>query len=145
MTRYHDRFELEADCSHMLKWERSITIPGAHWDRVSWEVADDRSGVGRADVVLYTRLDGVASWDEKPGTDRESLAVYREADGDNEIDRTADQLDLRLMIRFREGAYGPSSTGDRWNHEWKRTPSIDRLEIEYRKEWRVVHREDLPF
>ncbi len=145
LTRYHDRFEPEAESSDMMKWERSITIPGAHFDRLSWELQDDRSGVGRADVMVYTRLDSVPSWDEKPGDSRDELTLFQKPDADNTIDRTADQLELRIMYRFRQGAYGPAQSGSTWNHEWKRTPIIDQLIIEYRKDWRIIHREDLPF
>ena len=145
LSRYHDRYEPEAESGDIMKWDRSISIPGAHWDRIRWELDEDRSGAGRAEVLVHARLDGVPSWDQAPTAQRGGIFLFRERDGENQLNRTADQIELRLQYRFREGSYGPARSGSVWNDEWKRTPAVERLILEYRKDWRVVHREDLPF
>ena len=145
LPRYPDRFEAEAESGDLMMWERSISIPGARFDRLSWEVEQDRSGAGRAEVLVLSRLDGVPLWHTRPGEGREELRIFRTPDGANPIGRVADRLDLRIMVRFPPGSYGPAGAGGEWSQDWKRVPVIDRLSIEYRKDWRILHREDLPF
>ncbi len=145
LARYHDRFEPEAESAAMMRLGRSVTIPGAHWDRITWDVEDDLSGAGGAEVVVIARLDGEQEWDSRPGNKPGSLYLFHEGDDDNRIDRTADQLEFHITHRYRPGSWGLASGGRDWNDEWKRAPVLDRFVIEYRKGWRVVHREDLPF
>lgn len=143
MARYHDRYEPEAESPDLMMLERSVQIPGAHWDRITWEVVDDRSGIGRADVVVTARLDGGPDWDTRP-TDGGGLYVFTEPGQENRIGRLADHLEFRISHRYRPGAWGYTSGGDGWSDEWKRAPVLDRFTVEYRKSWRVIHREDLP-
>ncbi len=145
LARYHDRFEPNAESPHLMRYQRSISIPAAHWDRVSWEVEEDRSGVGRAEVLVYVRFDGSGEWDTDVGESDQRIVLFRDPEGENSLNRTADQLEFRIMQRFEPGAYGRDRTGRGWNDEWKRAPAIDRLTLHYRKDWRIIHREDLPF
>jgi len=145
LARYHDRYEHEVESPHLQQLGRSVSIAGAHWDRIGWEVTEDRSGAGRAEVVVLARLDGEPDWDTRPENRPGSLYLFHEPDDANRIDRSADQLEFRIHHRFRPGSWGLAPGGIGWNDEWKRAPVLDRLAIEYRKGWRIVHREDLPF
>ena len=128
-----------------MPYQRSVPIPAAHLDRVSWEVEEDRSGVGRADVLVYVRYDGAGEWDTDVGESEQLIMLFRDPEGENALNRTADQLEFRIMQRFEPGAYGRDRSGQGWNDEWKRAPAIDRFTLHYRKDWRIIHREDLPF
>lgn len=144
-ARYHDHFEAQVESPALMYLQRAFHVPGAHWDQIGWQEEEQRNTTFDNEVWVLARLDGAPEWDQEPTNEPGGLYLFKGEGG--EIDAAGDLLEVRIMFRYPEGAYGPNSTsaGGGWNDTWKHSPVMNTLNIEYRKQWRTVHREDLPF
>lgn len=146
-VRYPDFYQPQIETSDLGYTQRSFTRPGAHWDRVTWQVEEQRNRSFSNEVRVIARLDGEPAWDAEPTNRPGGLYLFTDPKAANRIGQDANLLEIRIHFRFLPGSYGLSAQGAEggWNDEWKHSPVLDRLTIEYRQPWRVVHREDLPF
>jgi hypothetical protein len=71
--------------------------------------------------------------------DRKSRAIPR-----HEIDQVADEMEIRVYFRYLSGAY-TRLRDEHFMDDWKETPILDSLTIEYEKDGAVVRHEELPF
>lgn len=144
-VRYHDHYQPFADSPDFQYLERAFTIPGAHWDSVSWELSDQGNPALHVEVRVLARFDGEPRWDEKPTNRPGGLFLFDNPRKENLIDVESDLLELRVCYRYPTGSYGRDSSNSVWRDDWKHQPALETLTIEYRKPWRVVHREELAF
>ncbi|MFN0057172.1 MAG: hypothetical protein ACKVX7_01830 [Planctomycetota bacterium] len=145
-VRYHDHYQPRVESTDLMYWQRTIRVPGAHWERVRWQAEEMRNRTFDTEVRVVARLDGVPDWDAEPTNKPGGLYLFTESDGRNEIQQSGETLELRIYYRYLPGSYGQNAAvaGGGWNDSWKHAPTLTSLEIDYRKPWRVLHREDLP-
>ena len=149
--RYPDRYELEADSESLAYLQKSFRVPGAYWRSIEWTERPSRTlRDRRADVVILARFDGGPEWDEK-ATDAEGGLYFLEdtdrrenAPARAELDRVADQLEIRIYFRYPSGAFS-RLPGNKFTDDWKETPVLESLTIEYEKAGAIVRHEELPF
>ncbi|OUU26126.1 MAG: hypothetical protein CBC13_00865 [Planctomycetia bacterium TMED53] len=144
LARHHDHYQPRVESKDLQYLERSWTMPGTVWDRISWGVEESRSRRTAGAVRVLARFDGEPFWDTDPTNQPGGLYLFDDPDDLNQLDLLSDQLELRIYFRHREGAYGPLPGGG-WNDEWKHLPVLKQLSIEHRKEWRILQHEEIPF
>ena len=144
MARHHDHYQPRVESKDLQYLERAWTMPGTVWDRISWAVEESRSRRTAGTVRVLARFEGVPSWDSEPTNEPGGLYLFDDPEGDNVLDILSDAMELRIFFRHREGAYGPLPGGG-WNDEYKHLPVLRQFSIEHRKEWRVLHHEEIPF
>ena len=149
--RYPDRYAPEVDSESLAYLQKSFRVPGARWRAIEWRERPSRAGRDRrADVVVAARFDGEPEWDAKPTNQSGGLYLFENKSRSKrnpvrfEIDRIADQMDIRIYFRYQSGAYTPLGDG-RFTDDWKETPILDTLHAEYEKPATVHRHERLPF
>jgi hypothetical protein len=149
--RHPDRYEPEAESESLAYFQKAFRAPGAYWRRIEWVERPSRTlRERRCDVVVLARFDGKPEWDEKPTNEPGGLYLFDDEDvkeGDVEgfeIDRLADQLEIRVYFRYPSGAF--TRLPDRQTtDDWKETAILDRLTVEYEKAGVIVRHEEPPY
>ncbi|MBI2931244.1 MAG: hypothetical protein HYY16_06305, partial [Planctomycetes bacterium] len=139
-SRYWDTYRPQQFDDEMAYFQASITRRGARWRTVQWqqEVPQDDPLVRTHCLV---RADGMGEFTDAPVRDgRTQLWDFTTPNAPNAIDyvsgrRDAGQLDARFYVEYLPGAYWP-------NHAWKRSPKIQRLQVEMERPTRVLYHED---
>ncbi|MEE2890246.1 MAG: hypothetical protein VX404_07360, partial [Planctomycetota bacterium] len=144
VARHHDHYQPLVESKDLQYLERAWTMPGTMWDRVGWEVEEARNRRTMGTVRVLARFDGAPGWDSEPTNQPGGLYQFDDPEAINTIDRLSDALEIRIYYRHRPGAYGLLGN-DMWNDEWKHLPVLRNLNIEHRKEWRVLRREEIPY
>ncbi len=144
IARHHDHYQPRVESKDLQYLERAWTMPGTVWDRLTWEVEESRNRRTGGSVRILARFDGAPFWDAEPTNQPGGLYQFDSPDDQNFLDLLSDQMELRIYFRHREGAYGQLPGGG-WNDEWKHLPVMKQLSVEHRKEWRVLHHEEIPF
>lgn len=150
--RYYDRYESGVDSESLAYLQKSLRAEGALWRSIQWW---QRPWVGRerqCDIVVLARLDGAPDWDTEPTNrrgglfffERKTTARSRRVDEPFPIGLRGDELELRIYFRYRSGAYQRLQE-DLFRDDWKETPVLDSLTVEYEKDGAVVRHEELPF
>jgi hypothetical protein len=126
-------------------------MPGAYWRALEWLERPSRTLRERKpDIVIAARFDGAPEWDAKPTNEPGGLYLFEKADGDEgepkrfELDRIADQLEIRVYFRYPSGAFTRLPL-NRLTDDWKETGILEWLNIEYEKAGVITRHEDLPF
>lgn len=129
--RYFDRYRPESFDSQMQYFEAGTCITNATWRRVTWE-GQVPDGIR---LHVLARVDGKPEWTTPPTNKSGGLYEFTQPAGKNAMDLRGDQLEIRLYIEYREGAYTTDA--------WKATPVIDTLSAEYtRPITTLVHEEE---
>ncbi|MGE3165110.1 MAG: hypothetical protein AB7O52_09410 [Planctomycetota bacterium] len=146
-ARYHDRFDAQVESADLMYWQRAFQTPGARWDRIVWQVEEQRNTTFDNEVWVLVRFDGAPDWDQQPTNRPGGLYLFKDGGAVNRLGVQADLAEVRVMFRYPDGSYGRNSAaaGAGWSDTWKHSPVLDSLRIEYRKEARAIHRENLPF
>jgi hypothetical protein len=150
--RYFDRYEEEVESESLAFFQKSFRVPGAFWRSIEWQERDHRTKKERlVDVIIVARFDGEPDWDGK-ADERGSEGLYLfEARGRKtsknlprfDLDRSADELEIRVYFRYKPGAY-MRLEDDRYRDDWKQSPVLESLIIEYEKDGAIVRHEELP-
>ena len=150
--RYFDRYEPEVESESLAFLQKSFRVPGAYWRSIEWRERAHRLKKERlVDVIIVGRFDGEPDWDVK-ADERGSEGLYLfEARGRKtkgsvprfEIDRPADEFEIRVYFRYKSSAY-MRLQGDLYRDDWKQTPVLESLIIEYEKDGAIVRHEELP-
>jgi hypothetical protein len=150
--RYFDRYEAEVESESLAYLQKSFRVPGAHWRAVEWSVRADKLNRERlSDVVVAVRFDGSPDW-SAPATNRRGGLWVLEDKGRRrgreaprfELGESADEAEVRVYFRFRPGAF-QRVQGDVFRDDWKESPVLDSLILEYEKDGAVLRHEELPF
>jgi len=149
--RHPDRYEPEREGEALAYLQKSWRIPGAYWREISWVERPSRTLRERkADVVVVARFEGAPDWDAKPTNAPGGIYLFADEDAKEgepkrfPIDRVADQLEVRVYFRYPSGAFTRlplNSVTD----DWKETPILDSLTVEYEKAGAILRHEELPF
>ncbi|HVR75624.1 MAG TPA: hypothetical protein VMT52_14915, partial [Planctomycetota bacterium] len=149
--RYPDRYEPEADSESLAYLQKSYRVPGAYWRSIEWLERPPRSlQERRAEIVIVLRFEGAPGWDSKPTNTPGGLYIFQAEEGRDQgpvrfdIDRVADQVELRVYFRYLSGAFS-RLPGNHFRDDWKETPVLEALTLEYEKAGTVVRHEELPF
>ena len=135
--RVYDRYAERADDPEQSYLQLSWTKHGAIWKRISWD-EDPRKFIN---VIALIRFSGGPAWDsdkiihvgqEQMPTDDRRQYLYQLDDPTaiNLLNVEADRIEVRLGMRFEEGAYNrlaPDIAPD----SWKETPAIRKVTVEY--------------
>jgi len=149
--RYPDRYEAEADSESFAYLQKSYRVPGAYWRSLEWTERKSRARrEHRSDIVVLARFDGAPEWDVKPTNEAGGLYLFEATDrrddapAGGDLNQVADQLEIRVYFRFPSGAF--SRIGENiFTDDWKETPVLESLRIEYEKAGTVLRHEELPF
>jgi hypothetical protein len=146
-VRYHDRYQPQVDSAELMYYERAFRMRGALWDSIEWQEEEQRNRALNTEIRVLVRFDGAPDWDAAPTNESGGLFLLTGGDEANSLGIEADLMEMRVFYRYLPGSYGPNSAaaGAGWNDDWKHAPVLDSLRVKYRKKWRVIHREDLPF
>ncbi|MBI4601676.1 MAG: hypothetical protein HY721_06930, partial [Planctomycetes bacterium] len=150
--RYPDRYEPQVESESLACLQKSFRVPGAYWNSLSWLERPPRTvRERRCDVVVALRFDGAPDWDAKPANEPGGLYLLEDAEeGDPKplksfpLERRADQVELRVYFRYKSGAFQRLG-GNRYLDDWKETPVLEKLTLEYEKDGVVTRHEELPF
>ncbi|MCA8962406.1 MAG: hypothetical protein KDC38_17900, partial [Planctomycetes bacterium] len=146
-VRYHDRYQPEVESEDLSYYQRQITIPGARWDSIQWVEQEPRNRALNTQVRVVARFDGAPEWSEKPTNQPGGLYLFTDGEATNRIEVEAETMELRVYFFYPQGSYSRNagSIGGGWNDSWKHSPTLDSIDVHYRKPWRVTHREDLSY
>jgi hypothetical protein len=149
--RHPDRYEPEREGEALAYLQKSWRIPGAYWREISWVERPARTLRERkADIVVAARFDGAPDWDAKPTNEPGGLYLFADEDAKEgepksfPIDRVADQLEIRVYFRYPSGAFTRLPM-NAVTDDWKETPILDSLTVEYEKAGAILRHEELPF
>jgi hypothetical protein len=149
--RYPDRYEPEMDSESMAYLQKTFRAPGARWRAIEWRERPRRGRRERlVDTVVLARFDGEPEWDAKPSNRPGGLYLFEDRSRARsetvrfELDEIADEIEVRIYFRYRSGAYTRLGQ-DVFNDDWKETPVLEALHVEYEKPTAVLRHERLPF
>ncbi len=135
----------------MAYLQKTFRAPGARWRALEWLERPSRAGRDRrVDVVVLARFDGKPEWDVKPTNAPGELYLFEDKRRSRsrsvrfEFDQLADQVEVRIYFRYQSGAYTRLESGV-VSDDWKETPILDTLHVEYEKPTTVRRHERLPF
>ncbi len=135
--RYWDRYTRAADDTDLHWFEATLRATSARWKAIRWE---ELFGGASVNVHVFVRFNTSPRWIHMPfdlkKTKNETVQQFYEFDGPNGGklgDTLADQLDVRVMFEFVDGAYAKG--------EWKECPLVKGFEVEYEQP-NVVHRHE---
>lgn len=151
--RYFDRYEAEVESESMAYLQKSFRVPGAYWRSIEWKEREGKNIKKErlCDIVVMARFDREADWDVE-GDERGSKGLYlfeqtrRRTRKDvvrYDLDRGGDELEIRVYFRFKPGSY-MRVRDDLYRDDWKESPVLESLVIEYEKDGAVVRHEELP-
>ena len=114
----------------------SWTKENAIWKRVTW----DEQPVKNVEVIALVRFSGGPAWDsdrvirvgqqDVPKEDRRGwLYEITDPAAMNLLNVESDRIEVRLMVRFAKGSYDRAAVPR--PNEWKLTPHIRRVLVEY--------------
>jgi hypothetical protein len=149
--RYPDRYEPEVESESLAFLEKSFRVPSARWRGIEWLQRPSRTlRERRADIVVVARFDGEPAWDSKPTNAHGGLWLLEDKDRDEkgparfDLDEVADQMEVRIYFRYPSGAFTRMPQG-MISDDWKETPVLEYLTVEYDKPSAIVRHEELPF
>lgn len=134
--RVDDRYAEHADDPEQSYLQCSWTKHGAVYKRITW----DAEPIKNVEIVALIRFSGGPAWDSDkiihvgqdtmPGEDRRQyLYQITDAKAENLLNVEADRVEVRLGVRFDKGAYDRLATLA--PDEWKQTPQIRKVTVEY--------------
>lgn len=155
--RYFDRYDVGHVTPHLQHFTRAVRKPGAFWRRLSWEPGAWAEGAALRNgppplIRVLVRFNGEPVWQDaaarKDGAEAKRAAAGRVTllsdpvppDG-FALDVAADEIELRVLFFWPEGAYGPLGPG-LFSDTWKVAPRLRSLVIEYQDRNEVLHREE---
>ena len=135
--RYWDRHAERQDTGEQSFYGFSLDLPGAWFRQI---VFDERRQVDNVDLQLLVRTDPSIPWSANPAT-TPGLFLFDEATADKPgvIRRSGRGLDVRVLFRYLPGAFSSLLN----THDWKASPELHSLRVDYLDETRVASREDL--
>jgi hypothetical protein len=149
--RYYDRYDSEVESESLAYLQRCFRVPGALWRAIEWRQRPWFKGRERlCDIVVVARFDGEPDWDAEPSNQKGGLYFFEDRGRRRreaprfELNEIADELEIRVYFRYGSGAYTRQGE-DLFNDDWKETPVLDSLTIEYEKDSRILRHEELPF
>ena len=134
--RYWDRYVPEQDGAELAWYGFSLDLPGAFFHSLDYDV--DRP-FSHTDVELLIRTDSETSWTAPPGSN--GLHLLSQPPPDDEpffINETGDGLSVRVYFKYLQGAFDPFTMEA---HDWKATPVLKWLRVQYLDQTRVLQRE----
>ena len=151
--RYFDRYEAGVESEAMAYLQKSFRVPGAYWRSIEWK---EREGTNikrdrLCDIIVMARFDRAADWDaEGDETGSNGLYLFEETRRKTrkdvvryDLDRGGDELEIRVYFRYKSGSY-MHVRDDIYRDDWKESPVLESLVIEYEKDGAVVRHEELP-
>jgi hypothetical protein len=147
--RHFDRYEPETEGEGLAYLQKSFRVPGALWRSIRWRERRPRAGINRlCDIVMAARVDGEPDWSEKPMNAKGGLFLF-ERKGDDPmpegpIGLRGDELEVRIYFRYKNGSFQRVSD-EIFRDDWKETPVLDWLSVEYEKAGRIVRHEEPAF
>jgi hypothetical protein len=103
------------------------------------------------DIVVAARFDGAPDWSTKPTNSSGGLYFLEAPDysargGESvfDLDVVADELEIRVYFRYKTGCFQRVSP-DYYRDDWKETPILESLMVEYGKAGRVLRYEETDF
>ncbi|KAF0242114.1 MAG: hypothetical protein FD180_4097 [Planctomycetota bacterium] len=135
--RFFDRYTIAADDTDLHWFEATTRATGAHWKSIKWEEMFSGASV---DIRVFVRFDRSGRWIHLPldakKAKKEAIPRFYGFDDDKGGklgDTVGDQLDVRVMFEYLDGAYAKD--------QWKECPQFRGFEVEYEQE-NVVHRHE---
>jgi hypothetical protein len=100
--------------------------------------------------VVLARFDGAPDWDAEPTNARGGLWLLEDTRRGKRgpasfpLGVVSDQLEVRIYFRYASGAFTrlPENI---LTDDWKDTPILELLSVEYEKAGAIVRHEELPF
>lgn len=134
--RHYDRYSERSDDPENSYTQFSWTKENAIWKRVTW----DEQPVKNVEVIALVRFSGGPAWDsdrvirvgqqDVPKEDRRGwLYEITDPAAMNLLNVESDRIEVRLMVRFAKGSYDRAAVPR--PNEWKLTPHIRRVLVEY--------------
>lgn len=145
-VRYHDRYQPDAETADLQYYQRAFRVSGAFWDSIQWEEVEVRNRSLNTQVRVVARFDGSPEWNSRPTNEPGGLYLFTDGEADNLVGIESETVEFRVYFHHPQGSYGrnASEVGGGWSDSWKHAPVLNRLRLNYRKSWRVLHREELP-
>jgi hypothetical protein len=148
--RYFDRYQPEVESEALAYFQKTFRMPGAHWRSIEWRERRPRGGVERlCDIVVAARFDGSPDWSAKPSSKAGGLWLFEDQNDRKRtlpnfpLDVWADEMEVRVYFRYKKGAFMRVSR-DVLRDDWKETPILEWLAVEYEKAGRIVRHEEPP-
>ncbi len=149
--RYFDRYQAKADSPYFAYFQKAFREPGALWRKLAWKEQEQPNRRNRlSDLVMAVRFDGKPDWSATPTNKPGGLYLIEGGNtGRNSLpgkvfNVVADQMEVRVYFRFKTGAFQRVSA-DHFRDDWKESPVLESLLIEYEKSGKVLRREESDF
>jgi len=146
--RHFDRYQPFTESENLAYLQKSFRVPGAHWRTVRWRIRKPRGGQERlCDIVVAARVDGAPDWSEKPTNEKGGLFFFEDAStGDSRspefpVGVHGDEIELRVFFRYKNGCFQRISD-DYYRDDWKETPVLEWISVEYEKAGQVIRHEE---
>ncbi len=146
--RHFDRYQPLTESENLAYLQKSFRVPGAHWRSVRWRIRKPRGGQERlCDIVVAARIDGAPDWSAKPTNQKGGLFFFEDASaGDSRspdfpVGVHGDEIELRVYFRYKNGSFQRVSD-DHYRDDWKETPVLEWISVEYEKAGQVIRHEE---
>lgn len=136
-VRYEDRYHERSDDPELAWLGVFLKTRAGYFKELSWQ--EDQAGE-LASLVVAARVGENVSFADDPQETAE-LFLFEDAGGtdrrQNEILRQGDQLELRIFVQYKDGAFDsavfePDPGGQRGgSNDWKRAPRLSALGIDW--------------
>jgi hypothetical protein len=149
--RHFDRYEPEVESEYLAYLQKSFRVPGARWRSIQWRERRPRGGRERlCDIVVLARFDGSPDWAAKPTNQEGGLYFFENQHRQNDLaprfplNSWGDELEVRIYFRYKTGCFMRVSE-DYYRDDWKETPILEWLAVEYEKAGRILRHEEPTF
>ncbi len=126
--RYWDRYQARSDHPELSYFQSFLGQPRAFWRSLTWkeEIPEPQF----MDLLVMVRIAGKAAWDEEPNATPYLRLFDRpaEAQNRNELMVQGDDLELRVFVEFKPGAFDSETF---LANAWKKTPRLHMVGIDY--------------
>jgi hypothetical protein len=129
--RYHDLYEPGKDSLQGVYFYAANTFNYAYFKSIKWDATVPQGTITKVQL----RIDGEPGWDAAPTNTRGGLWEYTDPAGDNPIGVMGQRVEIRVYMTFLQDAY--------LNNDWKSTPVIRSITLEYDQQC-IVHHHETP-
>ena len=128
--RYPDWYAERADIPELAAYEVSFPVRRGFFTSLSWEERSDDGQDPMSELIVQARVQGRGDFTAEPGQDPFFFEIEDPTESGEpwRIDRQGDLLRVRVLTRYRQGAFDAQNFT---RNSWKRAPFLELLGVEY--------------
>jgi hypothetical protein len=129
--RYFDRYKTGAFDTSMAYFQSATKMPNAKWQRIRWD--NGSSILPGVRIKILARFNGKPAWDTQPTNKEGGIFEFTNLDSANAIGVEGDQIELLTFFEYLPGAFPIGSASGGNSNDWKHSPVLRGIWVEYEK------------